>query len=79
MSEEFVDAVVEPPKMLGIVDIAPGMVTIRITATVRAGDQDAFGRALRTSIKQAFDAALAADPSQDFRPPLVLPRPVIRA
>jgi len=73
MSEEFVDAVIEPPKMLGIVDIAPGMVTIRITATVRAGDQDAFGRALRTSIKQAFDAALTADPSHDFRPPLVLP------
>ncbi|MEP6560129.1 MAG: mechanosensitive ion channel family protein [Nakamurella sp.] len=72
-SPEFVDAVIEPPKMVGIVDIAPGMVTIRITATVRAGDQDAFSRALRTSIKQAFDAALAADPSQDFRPPLVLP------
>jgi len=73
LSEEFADAVVEPPKILGIVDIAPGMVTIRITATVRAGDQDAFGRALRTSIKQAFDAAHAADPSHDFRPPLVTP------
>jgi small-conductance mechanosensitive channel len=73
LSEEFADAVVEPPKMLGIVDVAPGMVTIRITATVRAGDQDAFGRALRTSIKQAFDAALAANPSHDFRPPLVQP------
>jgi len=68
-SADFADVIVESPTLLGIVDIAPGVVTIRLTATVRAGDQDRYGRAVRAAIKTAFDAAMAADPGADFRPP----------
>lgn len=68
-SADFADLVIEAPQMLGIVDIAPGVVTIRLTGTVRAGDQDAYSRAVRAAVKTAFDAALAADPAADFRPP----------
>lgn len=68
-SEDFAEALIHAPRLLGIVDVAPGVVTIRITATVRAGDQAAFTRAVRAAIKDAYDAARAQDPDTDFRPP----------
>lgn len=70
-SEEFAAAVVEVPTLLGIVDVTPGVVTIGLSATVRTSDKDAFLRAVRKSIKAAFDAARLADSSVDFRPPVV--------
>ena len=70
---DFADTVVEQPALLGIVAISPGVVTIALSATVRAGDQDRFLRAVRGAIKTAFDAALASDPAADFRPPAVPP------
>ncbi len=72
-SGDFADSVVEQPRMQGIVAIAPGVVTIGLSATVRAGDQDRFLRAVRGAVKTAFDAAFAADPTADFRPPGVPP------
>jgi len=71
--EQFESAIIEPPKLLGIVDVTPGIVTVGLTATVRAGDQDAYLRAVRAAIKSAFDQALADDPRADYRPPLVTP------
>jgi len=71
--DQFESAIVEPPKLLGIVDVTPGIVTVGLTATVRAGDQDAYLRAVRAAIKSAFDQALADDPRADYRPPLVTP------
>jgi moderate conductance mechanosensitive channel len=68
-SADFADVIIEAPTLLGIVDIAPGVVTIRLTATVRAGDQDGYARTVRAAIKTAFDAAMTADPATDFRPP----------
>jgi small-conductance mechanosensitive channel len=68
-SAEFADLIDEEPQLLGIVDIEPGIVTIRLTATVRSGDQDAYLRAVRAAIKAAFDAARVEDPAVDFRPP----------
>ena len=68
-SAEFADLIDEEPQLLGIVDIEPGIVTIRLTATVRSGDQDAYLRAVRAAIKTAFDAARVKDPAVDFRPP----------
>ena len=68
-SPDFSDTVVEQPALLGIVAMAPGAVTIALSATVRAGDQDRFLRAVRGAIKNSFDAALDADPTADFRPP----------
>jgi small-conductance mechanosensitive channel len=68
-STEFADLIDEEPQLLGIVDIEPGIVTIRLTATVRSGDQDAYLRAARAAIKSAFDAARVDDPAVDFRPP----------
>ena len=68
-SAEFADLIDEEPQLLGIVDIEPGIVTIRLTATVRSGDQDAYLRAVRAAIKTGFDAARAKDPAVDFRPP----------
>ena len=62
--EEFAAAIIEPPKLLGIVDVTPGIVTIGLTATVRAGDQDGYLRAVRAAIKSAFDQALADDPGR---------------
>jgi len=68
-SAEFADLIDEEPQLLGIVNIEPGIVTIRLTATVRSGDQDAYLRAVRAAIKTAFDAARVKDPAVDFRPP----------
>ena len=72
-STEFADTVVEPPALLGIVSMTPGVVTIALSATVRAGDQERFLRAVRGAVKAAFDAVAQADPAMDFRPPIIAP------
>ncbi len=72
-SDEFAEAIIEPPQLLGIVDVVPGIVTIGLSATVRTGDQDGYLRAVRAAIKSAFDKAMADDPRADFRPPLAAP------
>ena len=68
-SEEFAASIIEEPKLLGIVDVAPGIVTIGLTATVRAGDQDGYLRAVRGAIKIAFDRAAGRRSRPDYRPP----------
>lgn len=74
-SEEFAAAMIEAPTLLGLVDVAPGVVSIGLSATIRTSDKDGFLRAVRTAIKAAFDAARVADPSVDYRPPII-DRPV---
>jgi len=69
-SDEFAGAVVEPPKLLGIIEVKPGVVTIGLSATVRAGQQDGYLRAVRAAVRTAFDQALKADPADDYRPPV---------
>jgi small conductance mechanosensitive channel len=71
--EAFAESIIEPPKLLGIVTVAPGMVTIGLVATVRTGIKDDYTRAVRAAVRTAFDAALADDPKADFRPPLIVP------
>lgn len=56
-SETFAEAVTVAPALQGIVDMDTTTVTIRIVASVRAGQQWAFSRAARSAIKIAFDAA----------------------
>ena len=73
-SEEFAAAIIEPPKLLGIVDVAPGSGHHRASARPFASsDKDAYLRAVRRAIKSAFDEALADDSAVDFRPPVVTP------
>lgn len=72
-TEEFTDSIVEEPKLLGIIGVSPGTVTVGLSATVRAGDQDAYLRAVRAAIRAAFDEAREADPAADFSPPVVTP------
>jgi moderate conductance mechanosensitive channel len=72
-TEEFSAAIIEAPKLLGIVDVAAGVVTIGVSATVRVSDKDAYVRAVRVAVKSAFDRARAEDAAMDFRPPLVTP------
>ncbi len=74
-SENFAESVVDQPALLGVVSTGPGVVTIALSATVRAGDRDRFLRAASAAIRAAFDAARAADPAADFRPPVVTPPP----
>jgi small conductance mechanosensitive channel len=70
-SEEFTGAVVVAPSLLGIVDVTPGVVSIGLSATVRTSDKDAYQRAVRKAVKEAFDAARSADPAIDYRPPII--------
>jgi small conductance mechanosensitive channel len=71
--ERFAEAIIEPPKLLGIVDVVPGIVTIGLVSTVRTGVKDDYTRAVRAAVRTAFDAALAEDPKADFRPPVIAP------
>lgn len=66
-SDEFAEVVSKQPEMQGVVSMTTDAVTIRLVATVRAGEQWAFGRAVRGSIKQAFDAEGIASPAADLR------------
>ncbi len=72
-SQDYAEAIVEGPTLLGITDIAPGVVTLGLAVTIRAGEQDAYLRAVRTAIRTAFDRVRAADPAADFRPPVLAP------
>ena len=69
--DEYADSVVEPPKLVGIVSVAPGIVTLGVAVTIRAGDQDGFLRAVRAAIRTAFEQARRDDPAADYRPPVV--------
>jgi small conductance mechanosensitive channel len=71
--DDFAEAIIEPPKLLGIVDVGPGMVTIGLVTTVRTGVKDDYTRAVRAAVRTAFDDALAADSKWDFRPPVIVP------
>lgn len=55
--------VLEPPEVLGVESISPESMTLRITATVRAGRQWAVQRALLAGIKDAFGQAGIPSPS----------------
>ena len=65
--EEFADVIISAPEMQGVVSMTSGAVTIRLTTTVRAGSQWAFGRAVRGAIKEAFDAEGIQSPAADLR------------
>ncbi|MDQ6657740.1 MAG: mechanosensitive ion channel family protein [Actinomycetota bacterium] len=65
-SEEFAEVVTQQPQMQGVVSMTTEAVTIRLVATVRAGEQWAFGRAVRGAIKEAFDAEGIAAPAADL-------------
>jgi small-conductance mechanosensitive channel len=69
---EFEDAVVEPPTLLGVTDVAPGTITLGIQTTVVASEKDAFTRAVRAAIRTAFERARKDDPTADFRPPVLV-------
>ena len=60
--------IVESPTLLGIVGHRrPGP---SFGSLQRCGPEtDRYSRAVRAAIKTAFDAAMAADPANDFRPP----------
>ncbi|WP_212754628.1 mechanosensitive ion channel family protein [Nakamurella aerolata] len=66
-SDEFADVVIKMPESQGVLTMTSDAVTIRLVATVRAGEQWAFGRAVRGAIKQAFDLAGIQSPASDLR------------
>lgn len=66
-SEEFADVMIKMPESQGVLTMTSDAVTIRLVATVRAGEQWAFGRAVRGAIKQAFDLAGIQSPASDLR------------
>lgn len=68
---EWAEKVIERPTVVGIAEVGPGTVTLRLTATVRSGDQDGFARALRAAIRTGFDTARSQNPAWDFRPPAI--------
>jgi small-conductance mechanosensitive channel len=69
--DDFAESILAAPKLLGIVAVTPGSVTVGISVTVRAGEQDGYLRAVRAAVKAAFEQALRADPAADYRPPVV--------
>lgn len=66
-SDEFADQVIKTPEMQGVVSMTGDSVTIRLVATVRAGQQWAFGRAVRSAVTAAFAAADIPPPASDLR------------
>lgn len=66
-SEEFAGKVTSPPEMQGVISMTAEAVTIRLLAKVQAGEQWAYGRAVRGAIKAAFDAAGVQSPAADLR------------
>jgi len=66
-SEEFAEQMITMPEMQGVVSMASDAVTIRLIATVRAGQQWAFGRAVRSSVAEAFAASGIPSPASDLR------------
>lgn len=65
--EEFAQAVSKPPELLGVTGFAPGEFTMQLTATMLAGTDDAFARAVRGALKARFDELAAGDDGVDFR------------
>lgn len=72
-SQEYAEAIVEAPTLLGIVDVTPGVVSIGLSVTIRTSDKDSYLRTVRKAVKGAFDAARASDQTVDFRPPVIVP------
>jgi small-conductance mechanosensitive channel len=66
-SEEFTDVVLKEPEMQGVVSMTGDAVAISLVATVRAGEQWAFGQAARDAITGAFASADIASPAADLR------------
>lgn len=56
-SDEWVDAVLDPPELLGVEALGIDGITIRVTVKTQPGRQWALQRALREAIKAALDAA----------------------
>jgi moderate conductance mechanosensitive channel len=54
--EPWKDVLMEPPRVTGIESMTQGMMTLRVTAQVRANERDGVQRELRTRIKAALDA-----------------------
>jgi moderate conductance mechanosensitive channel len=54
-SSEFADTVLEPPAVLGVERLGADGVTLRLMVKTTPGAQWALQRALRASVKQAFD------------------------
>ncbi len=71
-SPGFEDAIVEPPALLGITDVAPGTITLGVQATVATSEKDAYMRAVRAAVRSAFEQARRDDPAADFRPPVLV-------
>lgn len=66
-SEEFADVLIKAPEMQGVVSMTSDAVTIRLVSTVRAGQQWAFGRAVRSAVTEAFAQAGIPSPASDLR------------
>ena len=54
--EPWKDLLLDAPTVTGIESMAQGLVTLRVTAKVRANERDTVQRQLRTRIKSALDA-----------------------
>jgi small conductance mechanosensitive channel len=54
---EFQADVLEPPQVMGVMDLADSWITLRVAIKVKAGAQWALSRELRRRIKEGFDRA----------------------
>ena len=55
--DEWVDAVLDPPQLLGVEALAADGITIRVTVKTQPGRQWGLQRALREALKSALDGA----------------------
>jgi small conductance mechanosensitive channel len=69
--EAWSEILLEPPHVTGIEAMTQGLVTLRVTARVRANERDGVQRAIRSRLKAAFDAGGVHLPV-----PVVTPPPV---
>lgn len=67
--EDWSDVLMEKPHVTGIEAMTQGLVTLRVTAQVRANERDGVQREIRSRLKAAFDA-------NDVHMPLPLTGPV---
>ncbi|MGB9592691.1 MAG: mechanosensitive ion channel family protein, partial [Anaerolineae bacterium] len=54
---EFQADVLEPPQVMGVMDLADSWITLRVAIKVKAGAQWVLSRELRRRIKEGFDRA----------------------
>jgi small-conductance mechanosensitive channel len=54
--DEWSDVLMETPHVTGIEAMSQGLVTLRVTAQVRANERDGVQREIRSRLKAAFDA-----------------------